>query len=81
MRRPEGETVTVVREVDGSFVVHGRAAERAVRVSDLTNSDALEYVRHRLKTLGVERELIRAGARSGDVVRVGEFEFEYEEDL
>ena len=81
VRRPEGETVAVVRENDGSFVVRGRAAERAVRVSDLTNSDALEYVRHRLKTLGVERELVRAGARSGDVVRVGEFEFEYEEDL
>ncbi|HUP71701.1 MAG TPA: GTPase ObgE [Acidimicrobiales bacterium] len=81
IRRPEGETVRVLREVDGSFVVRGRAAERAVRVSDLTNSDALEYVRHRLKSLGVERELVRAGARSGDVVRVGEFEFEYEEDL
>ena len=81
VRRPEGETVTVLREVDGSFVVQGRAAERAVRVSDLTNAEALEYVRHRLKTLGVERELIRAGARSGDVVRVGEFEFEYEVDL
>jgi len=81
VRRPEGETVAVTREVDGSFVVHGRAAERAVRVSDLTNSDALEYVRHRLKSLGVERELVRAGARSGDAVRVGEFEFEYEEDL
>jgi GTPase len=81
VRRPEGETVAVQREDDGSFVVHGRAAERAVRVSDLTNSDALEYVRHRLKSLGVERELVRAGVRSGDVVRVGEFEFEYEEDL
>jgi GTP-binding protein len=73
--------VAVLREDDGAFVVRGRAAERAVRVSDLTNSDALEYVRHRLKSLGVERELVRAGVRSGDVVRVGDFEFEYEEDL
>ena len=65
VRRPEGETVAVLREDDGSFVVHGRAAERAVRVSDLTNSDALEYVRHRLKSLGVERELVRAGRALG----------------
>jgi GTP-binding protein len=81
IRRPEGESVAVVRDGDRSFVVRGRAAERAVRVSDLTNPEALEYVRHRLKSLGVERELVRAGARSGDVVRVGDFEFEYEEDL
>jgi GTP-binding protein len=81
VRRPEGESVAVERRDDGSFVVRGRSAERAVRVSDLTNADALEYVRHRLKSLGVERELVRAGVRSGDVVRVGEFEFEYEEDL
>jgi len=81
VHRPEGESVAVVREGDSSFVVRGRAAERAVRVSDLTNPEALEYVRHRLKSLGVERELVRAGARSGDVVRVGDFEFEYEEDL
>jgi GTP-binding protein len=81
VHRPDGESVAVLREGDSSFVVRGRAAERAVRVSDLTNPEALEYVRHRLKSLGVERELVRAGARSGDVVRVGDFEFEYEEDL
>jgi GTP-binding protein len=81
VRRPEGESVAVLREGESSFVVRGRAAERAVRVSDLTNPEALEYVRHRLKSLGVERELVRAGARSGDVVRVGDFEFEYKEDL
>jgi GTP-binding protein len=81
VRRPESETVAVERRDDGSFVVHGRAAERAVRVNDLSNADALEYVRHRLKSLGVERELVRAGVQSGDVVRVGDFEFEYEEDL
>jgi GTP-binding protein len=81
VRRPEGESVAVERSDDGSFVVRGRSAERAVRVSDLTNADALEYVRHRLKSLGVERELVRAGVRTGDVVRVGDFEFEYEEDL
>jgi GTP-binding protein len=81
LHRPEGESVVVDRIGDGVFVVSGRSAERAVRLSDLTNTDALEYVRHRLKTIGVERELVRAGVRSGDVVRIGAFEFEYEDDL
>ena len=58
-------------------MVLGKPAERAVAVNDLTNAQALEYVRHRLSRLGVDRALARAGARPGDVVRVGGFTFEY----
>ena len=52
-------------------VVLGQAAERAVAVNDLTNPQALDYVRDRLTRLGVDRALARAGAREGDVVRIG----------
>ena len=77
VHRPVPEGVVVERGPDGAFVVRGRAAERAVAVSDITNADALAYVQHRLERLGVDRALARAGAREGDVVRVGGFTFEY----
>ena len=80
LHRPVPEGVRIERADDGSFVVVGRPAERAVAVSDLTNPQALEYVQHRLRRLGVDRALARAGAREGDVVRVGAFSFEYEPD-
>ena len=60
--------------------VLGRPALRAVALSDLTNLEALDYARRRLRDLGVDRALARAGARSGDTVRIGGFEFEYEVD-
>ncbi|MDQ3896027.1 MAG: GTPase ObgE, partial [Actinomycetota bacterium] len=60
---PEPEGVQVERADDGAFVVLGRPAERAVAVNDLTNPQALDYVRHRLRRLGVDRALARAGAR------------------
>ena len=41
-------------------------------VNDLTNLQALDYVRDRLKRLGVDKALARAGARQGDTVRIGE---------
>jgi GTP-binding protein len=77
VHRPEPEGVQVERADDGAFVVLGRPAERAVAVNDLTNPQALEYVRHKLSRLGVDKALARAGARPGDVVRVGGFTFEY----
>jgi GTP-binding protein len=77
VHRPEPEGVQVTRADDGAYVVLGRPAERAVAVNDLTNPQALEYVRHRLSRLGVDRALARAGARPGDMVRVGGFTFEY----
>ena len=75
-----GEGVSVAREVDGSWRVHGRAAERAVALSDLTQVEALEYAQDRLRSLGVDKALAKAGARGGEVVHVGRFSFEYRSD-
>jgi GTP-binding protein len=51
-----------------------------VALSDLTNIEALTYAQGRLRRLGVDRALSRAGARDGDRVRIGTFEFDYEQD-
>ena len=50
-------------------------------LSDVTTPDAVEYIRQRLGSLGVEKALRKAGAHQGDIVRIGDTEFEYEEDL
>jgi GTP-binding protein len=80
IHRPEPVGVVVERDMDGAFVVRGRPAERAVALSDMTNPQAVAYAQKRLHHLGVDRALARAGAREGDTVRVGSFEFEYEPD-
>jgi GTP-binding protein len=80
VHRPEAAGIAVQRDLQGSWVVVGRAAERAVALSDLTNAEALAYAQGRLRGLGVDRALARAGARGGDRVRVGGFEFEYQPD-
>jgi GTP-binding protein len=80
IHRPEGTGVVVERGPDGGFVVKGRPAERAVALSDLTNAQALEYAQGRLRRLGVDRALAKAGARQGDLVQIGSFVFEWEPD-
>ena len=47
--------------------------------ADLTNVEAVAYVQERFRRMGVERALQRAGAREGDLVRVGSVELEYVE--
>jgi GTP-binding protein len=80
IHRPHPEGFTIEREDDGSYRVVGRPAERAVALSDLTNLQALEYAQHRLKKLGVDRALVRAGVREGDTVRIGRLVFDFEPD-
>jgi GTP-binding protein len=81
VHRPEEEGFAVRRDDDGAWRVVGRAAERVVAMADLTNLEALDYVHHRFRTMGVERALARAGAREGDVVRIGPVELEYLEGM
>jgi GTP-binding protein len=80
IHRPAPEGVVVERGRDGAFEVLGRPALRAVALSDLGNTAALAYAQGRLRRLGVDKALSRAGARQGDLVRIGTYEFEYEPD-
>ena len=79
--RPAEEGFAVVRDDDGAWRVRGRVAERVVAMADLTNEEAMQYVQHRLRAMGVERALARAGAREGDLVRIGPVELDYVEGI
>jgi GTP-binding protein len=79
--RPEEQGFSIVREGEHVWRVTGRPAERAVALADLTNVEALAYVQEKLRRLGVERALSRAGVADGDTVRIGDHELQYEEGL
>ena len=56
---------------DGTFSVIGARPERWVKQTNFSNTEAVGYLADRLASLGVERELFRAGAQEGDEVRIG----------
>lgn len=80
IHRPATEGFRIERDGDRWSVV-GRAAVRAVALSDLTNPDALAYAQGRLKSLGVDKALARAGVKAGELVQIGKLTFEYEPDV
>lgn len=61
---------TVVKEPDG-FRVRGQRPERWIRQTDFGNDEAVGYLADRLARLGVEEELMKAGAMPGSTVMIG----------
>ena len=79
IHRPVPEGVDVQRVGPGAWRVVGRVAERAVALSDLNDLGALDEAVKRLRRLGVDRALARAGVRDGDDVTVGNMTFTWGE--
>jgi GTP-binding protein len=61
---------TVTSEEEG-FRVRGQRPERWIRQTDFSNDEAVGYLADRLARLGVEEELIAAGATPGCAVMIG----------
>lgn len=73
----KADPVRVERAEDDGWRVLGEAVEEVVSRFDPTNPQAVSYLQHHFKRLGVNKYLKRAGAQDGDEVRIGDAAFEY----
>jgi GTPase len=73
----QDEGWTIENEGD-AYRVRGKRVERVVAMTDLTNPDAVDMLQGTLKRLGVLQALEAAGVGSGDTVRFGNVELEWE---
>ncbi len=80
VHKPLPDEIHVERAGVNDWVVEGRPAIRAVRFQDLTDDEALAEIVRRLRDLGVDRLLNRAGVKDGDVVTIGPLSFEWFRD-
>ena len=71
----------VVKEGEGVFRVTGGQVERMVVQTDWENEEAITFLQHRMKRLGVAEALLRAGAVDGDEIRIVGRSFEYESPI
>lgn len=77
-RQARDNRFEVVEEEEGAFRVSGKQVERMVVQTDWENDEALTFLQHRLKKLGVEDALVEAGAKGGDEVRISGRAFEFD---
>jgi GTP-binding protein len=80
LHRPLPPSFAIRRQGD-TWVVEGRAAERAVNLDDLTVPEAADLAAARLRRIGVDDALTAAGATAGDDVRIGDLVFTFDPDL
>ena len=77
-RQERERAFQIVREGEGVFRVVGTQVERMVVQCDWDNEEAVAFLQHRLKRLGVDAALEQAGACDGDEIRIVGRAFEYE---
>ncbi len=68
----------IIEEEQGAFRVAGKQVERMVVQTDWENEEAVSFLQHRLRRLGVDDALAEAGAVDGDEIRISGRAFEYE---
>ena len=80
LHQPEPEGIRVEKVSDTQWEIRDRELIRIANLNDLNNPDALFYLQDRFKSMGVNRALIRARVKKGEIVKIGKLEFEYDED-
>lgn len=74
LAKKEDATFTITRLNKGGetfYQIRGVKPERWVRQTDFSNDEAVGYLADRLNNLGVEKQLMKEGARAGDTVVIG----------
>ena len=74
---PDPSEFEIAREADGGWRVSGVAIERAAQMTYWEYDEAVRRFQRLLEHMGVEDALRQAGAKSGDTVRIGEYELEW----
>ena len=78
LRKRRDNHLTIEREERHVWRVSGTAIERMVIQTDWDNDEAVAYLQHRFDRIGLDDQLIKAGVRNGDEIRILGFAFSFE---
>lgn len=75
---PEEKKFTI--EKDGTlFIVHGEQVDKIMRKVNITDYESLFYLHRKLDQIGLNQALKEKGIKDGDIVKIGEYEMEWED--
>lgn len=68
-----------IRRENEMFVIESPAIERMMKRMKFGSYDAMMRFAHTMRRIGVDKALRERGAQDGQIIRIGEFEFEFVE--
>ena len=74
----EDEEKFDIEKIDGKFVVKGKAVESLMRRVNIADNESLYYFHKCLRDLGVDDKLREMGVKEGDIVKILDYELEWE---
>ena len=74
----DDDSFTVTKE-NGIFIVKGEKVDRIMRKVNIGDYESLFYLHRKLDEIGLNKELKKQGIKDGDLVKIGEYEMEWED--
>ena len=68
-----------IRKEEGMFVIEGEPVERIMRRVNIDDNESLYYLQKNLDELGVHKKLKKMGIKEGDIVKIADYELEWED--
>lgn len=68
-----------IRKEDGKFIIEGEPVERIMRRVNIADNESLYYFQKNLDELGVNQKLKEMGIQEGDIVKIADYELEWED--
>ena len=69
----------IITKEKNMFVVKGEKVERIMRRVNIADYESLFYLHKKLDEIGLNKELKRQGIKEGDIVKIGDYEMEWED--
>ena len=73
------EEFEIDRDSDATWVLSGEKLEKLFQMTNFDHDETVMRFARQLRGMGVDEALRARGAKDGDIVRIGEFEFEFVE--
>lgn len=77
--REEDPGFVIHRDPDTTWVLSGDKLEKLFKMTNFEHEESVMRFSRQLRTMGVDEALRARGAKDGDIVRIGKFEFEFVE--
>ncbi len=66
-----------IEKIDDHYVIHGKELEKLFKMTKFNSEEGMLRFAKKLRTMGIDDELEKMGAKEGDIVKILDFDFEY----